>query len=97
MKNSAPSCYDVIRFPLITEKGSAFLQPQNKYLFAVATKATKPEIRKAVEKLFRVKVVSVSTMNCRGKVKRLRGRKGQAPDWKKAVVTLKEGDKIEFA
>ena len=68
----------------------------NAVLFAVDTRANKKEVREAVEKMFKVKVVDVRTMTVAGKVKR-RGRTlGLRPGWKKAVVTLKEGDKIEF-
>lgn len=88
--------YDVIREPLITEKGSK-LEKQGKYFFKVHSNAAKHEIRDAVEKIFNVKVESVNTMVVQGKWKRVRSRPGQTPDWKKAVVTLKAGHKIEFA
>ena len=91
------SHFDTIRFPLLTEKGTGILQPQNKYLFAVQPGAAAPEIRKAVEKIYNVKVLSVNVISCKGKTRRYRGRPGKRPDWKKAVVTLKQGDQIEFA
>jgi large subunit ribosomal protein L23 len=87
---------DIIRFPLVTEKGTSFLQPQSKYQFAVLPVATKPEIKKAVEKIYKVKVVSVHVSNFKGKKRRYRQQEGKKPDWKKAVVTLKEGERIEF-
>ena len=87
---------DVIKKPLITEKATLLKGTANAVLFAVDTRANKKEVREAVEKMFRVKVVDVRTMTVAGKVKR-RGRTlGLRPGWKKAVVTLKEGDKIEF-
>lgn len=87
---------DVIKKPLITEKATHLKGTSNAVLFAVDTRANKKEVREAVEKLFQVKVVDVRTMIVAGKVKR-RGRTvGLRPGWKKAVVTLKEGDKIEF-
>jgi large subunit ribosomal protein L23 len=87
---------DVIKRPLITEKATLLKGTANAVLFAVDTRANKKEVREAVEKMFKVKVVDVRTMTVPGKVKR-RGRTvGLRPGWKKAVVTLKEGDKIEF-
>jgi len=87
---------DVIKKPLITEKSTLLKGTANSVLFAVDTRANKKEVREAVEKMFKVKVVDVRTLIVAGKVKR-RGRTvGLRPGWKKAVVTLKEGDKIEF-
>lgn len=87
---------DVIKKPLITEKATLQKGTSNSVQFAVDTRANKKEVREAVEKMFKVKVVDVRTMIVAGKVKR-RGRTvGLRPGWKKAVVTLKEGDKIEF-
>ncbi|MEW6719127.1 MAG: 50S ribosomal protein L23 [Thermodesulfobacteriota bacterium] len=87
---------DVIKRPLITEKSTLLKGVSNCVLFAVDSRANKKEVRDAVEKSFKVKVVDVRTMNVAGKAKR-RGRTvGLRPGWKKAVVTLKEGDKIEF-
>jgi large subunit ribosomal protein L23 len=87
---------DVIKKPLITEKATLMKGTSNAVQFAVDTRANKKEVREAVEKMFKVKVVDVRTMIVAGKVKR-RGRTvGLRPGWKKAVVTLKEGDKIEF-
>jgi large subunit ribosomal protein L23 len=86
---------EIIKRPIITEKsmeGSTF----NKYTFRVDPDVNKIEIRKAIQEIFKVKVIKVHTMNVHGKT-RVRGRyKGTTPDWKKAIVTLKEGDKIEI-
>ncbi len=86
---------DVIKRPLITEK-SMEGTTLNKYTFEVATWANKIEIRKAIETIFKVKVLKVNTLNVPGKMKRYGKFSGYAPDWKKAVVTLKDGDKIEL-
>ena len=89
------SAYQIIRRPVITEKGLAIKENQNTLVFQVAPAATKTEIRQAVQDLFKVKVVKVNTLNVRGKYRRQRTKQaGQSPDWKKAIVTLKEGDKI---
>ena len=87
--------YDVIREPLITEKGTKQEKAQ-KYFFHVHKNANKHEIREAVERIFNVKVEKVNTMVIGGKWKRVRFRPGMTSDWKKAIVTLKEGQKIEF-
>ena len=86
--------YDIIRVPRITEKG-ARLQTLNKYLFWVDKKANKIQIKAAVEEIYKVKVASVNTTMQRGKQRRVRYVQGKSPDWKKAIVTLKEGSKIE--
>lgn len=91
------SIHDVIVRPLIlTEKGETLKEEQNKVLFEVAAKANKIEIKNAVEKLFNVQVLDVNTMIVRGKPGRIGRRFGKRPNWKKAVVTLVEGDTIEF-
>ncbi|OGW88499.1 MAG: 50S ribosomal protein L23 [Omnitrophica bacterium RIFCSPLOWO2_01_FULL_50_24] len=87
--------YDVIREPLLTEKGSKQAE-HRKYYFHVAKNAQKHEIREAVERLFNVKVEKVNTMCVGGKWKRVRYQPGMTSDWKKAVVTLKEGQKIDL-
>ncbi len=86
--------YEVIRRPVITEKAT-MLSEFNQVTFLVAPDATKPEIKAAVETLFKVKVTAVNTLRQKGKLKRFRGRLGQRPDTKKAVVTLAEGDSID--
>jgi large subunit ribosomal protein L23 len=86
----------LVRPLILTEKGNRMRENMGKYLFEVAEGATKVEIRQAVEKLFDVKVKSVRTMVCRGKPARLGRRKVVRPSWKKAIVTLAEGSKIEY-
>ena len=87
--------YEVLRRPLITEKGTA-LQAEGKYCFEVASGANKPQIKQAVEKAFKVKVTAVNVMTVPGKRQRMRGREVVTQSWKKAIVTLKPGDKIEL-
>jgi large subunit ribosomal protein L23 len=86
--------YEVLRRPLVTEKGTV-LQEQNKYMFEVAKGANKPQVKQAVEKAFNVTVKSINIMTVVGKKKRYGRAITQRPDWKKAVVTLKEGDSIQ--
>jgi len=86
---------DVLQRPLITEKNT-ILQAQNKYAFEVAGAATKYQIKQAVEKAFRVKVTGVNTVTVSGKTRRMGRRIYSTSPWKKAVVTLRAGDKIEF-
>jgi large subunit ribosomal protein L23 len=82
--------------PIVTERTSAAYQSRGEYVFEVATDATKPAIKQAIERLFGVKVTGVWTMNARGKTRRVgRGAAGQRPNWKKAIVTLRDGDTIE--
>lgn len=89
--------YDVIRRPLITEKSTLLKETQRLLCFEVHKDATKPEIKKAVEGLFNVKVQDVRVSNVHGKVKRQGRYSGRRPDWKKAYVVLKPGEKmIEF-
>jgi len=87
----------IILEPVITEKSTLASQEQNKYTFKVPLSANKIEIKKAVEELFNVKVLKVHTIRMRGKSRRLRFARGKTPDWKKAIVTLAPGHKIEFA
>ena len=91
---SDPRLYDVILSPLITEKAT-MASERNQVIFKVATNATKPQIKEAVEKLFDVKVKSVNTLNRKGKRKAFRGRPGVQSDVKKAIVTLEEGHRID--
>lgn len=89
--------HDVLRAPLITEKGSRLKDTENLYLFRVARDANKIQIRRAVEQIFKVKVESVRTVRVRGKTKRVGRRLGRRPDWKKAYVKVRAGEKpIEF-
>jgi len=87
--------YEVLRRPLITEKNTA-LQAQGKYAFEIAGGANKHQIKQAVEKAFKVEVTAVNVMTVPGKGRRMRGRQVLTPSWKKAIVTLKPGDKIGF-
>ena len=88
---------DVIVRPLIlTEKGELLKEEQNKIFFQVDMRANKIEIKNAVEKLFNVDVVDVNTMVVRGKPVRVGRQSDKRPNWKKAIVTLREGDTIEF-
>lgn len=88
--------YDVIVSPAITEK-STMASENNQVVFNVARKATKPEIKAAIEALFNVKVTGVNTLIRKGKTKRFRGTVGTLSDVKKAVVTLADGDSIDVA
>ena len=87
--------YNVIREPLLTEKGTDDRARRNAYHFRVPADANKVEIRQAVEKLFKVKVLRVNTLRVQQKVKRRGYSSGLTPAWKKAMVVLKEGDTIE--
>jgi len=86
----------VIRRPMITERQSELRERSNQYYFEVAPTANKHEIKQAVEHYFGVKVLSVRTLNYRGKVKRLGRFSGKRADWKKAIVTLAAGDSIDL-
>ena len=86
----------IILRPLVTERNMVLRDEQNKYAFSVHPRATKPEIRKAVEELFDVRVVSVTTLSMYGKGKRLGRSVGRRAAWKKAVVRVAEGQKIDI-
>jgi large subunit ribosomal protein L23 len=88
--------YRVIQSPVLTEKGTDDTGDRNAYHFRVPMDANKIEIRQAVEKLFKVKVLKVNTLRMMGKARRRGWVAGMTPDWKKAMVTLKEGDTIEI-
>jgi large subunit ribosomal protein L23 len=91
------SLHDVLRRPLITEKSTILKETQRSLCFEVHRDATKPEIKKAVETLFGVKVQAVRVANVHGKMKRQGRYQGRRPDWKKAYVVLREGEKmVEF-
>ena len=87
--------YDVLKKPLISEICTSLLQ-ENKYTFEVDPRANKTEIKQAVQSIFKVKVEKVNTMRVKGKTKRVRNIPGKTPDRKKAIVTLRKGDKIEI-
>jgi large subunit ribosomal protein L23 len=88
--------YGIIQRPLVTEKSLVQNAERNKVSFLVDHAANKQEIRAAVERVFAVKVIDVNTIHLKGKRKRTRTREGKRPDRKKAIVTLRPGDKIEF-
>ncbi len=88
--------YEVLRRPLVTEKNTAIQAPRGKYVFEVAAEANKEQVKQAVEKAFNVSVTRVNVMTISGKRRRIRGRMIMTPPWKKAIVTLKPGDKIEL-
>ncbi|MBW1790921.1 MAG: 50S ribosomal protein L23 [Deltaproteobacteria bacterium] len=88
--------FDVIKKPCLTEKGMTLQENNNQVVIKVNPSANKIEIKNAVEKLFNVKVDRVRTANMHGKKKRVGLRSGRCPDWKKAIVTLAEGHKIDF-
>ena len=88
--------YFIIRKPLVTEKGTTLAETANQFAFEVAPDANKVEIRKAVEKLFDVEVLSVNTMLRKGKTKGLGWRSWSRPDQKRALVKLKPGQTIDF-
>ncbi|MCH2546809.1 MAG: 50S ribosomal protein L23 [Alphaproteobacteria bacterium] len=88
--------YDVLQAPVITEK-STMASEHGKVVFRIGRNATKPQVKEAVEALFNVDVIGVNTALIKGKTKVFRGRKGVRSDYKKAVVTLKEGQSIDYA
>ncbi len=90
------SLYSVVKKPLISEKGTMVKGKNNQYIFEVARKAGKNEIKESIENLFNVSVRSVNTAIYKGKVKRVGKSIGKQSTWKKAIVTLKEGDVIDF-
>ncbi|MCW8917069.1 MAG: 50S ribosomal protein L23 [Magnetovibrio sp.] len=94
MSVSKERMYEVIRRPIITEKAT-LLSEHNQVAFEVAMDASKPEIREAIEGLFKVKVTGINTLIQKGKTKTFRGRRGKRDDLKKAIVTLADGDSID--
>ncbi len=92
--NTLVKSYDILRRPLITEKAT-LLAEANQVVFQVAKTATKPEIKQAVESLFKVKVKAINTIVHKGKKKTFRGRTGVQSDTKKAIVTLADGESID--
>ena len=89
------SPFEIIKSARLTEKGSIQSERYNQYTMVADRRANKTQIRQAVEELFKVTVVDVQTMSVHGKARRQRTHQaGKSPDWKKAIVTLKEGDKI---
>ena len=88
--------YKIIRKPVVSEKSTLLTERDNKYVFEVALEANKIQIKRAVEEVFKVGVKKVRTMRVRGKMKRVRVQLGRTPERKKAIVTLKQGDRIEL-
>ena len=89
------NAFEVIKTVRLTEKGTRQGEKYNQYTVVADRRANKTEIRQAVQELFKVKVTKINTLNVRGKARRQRTTQaGKAPDWKKAIVTLKDGDKI---
>jgi large subunit ribosomal protein L23 len=89
--------FDIVKTVRLTEKGTRQGEKFNQYTVVADRRATKPQIRTAVQELFKVKVTKINTLNVRGKARRQRtAQAGKASDWKKAIVTLKEGDKISL-
>ncbi len=89
------NAFEIVKTVRLTEKGTRQGEKYNQYTVVADRRANKTEIRQAVQELFKVKVTKVNTLNVRGKFRRQRtSQAGQAPSWKKAIVTLKDGDKI---
>ena len=88
--------FDVLRLPKLTEKTLRLKEEFNQFMFEVDPKANKIQIKESVEKAFKVEVLQVRTMNIRGKKKRLGRHQGRKSNWKKALITLKEGQTIEY-
>ena len=88
--------YEILRRPLITEKSTVEKDKGNKLVFEVDQRANKIEIKQAVEQMFKVNVLDVTTMTMRGKKKRVGRFFTKRPDWKKAMVTIKPGQRVEF-
>ena len=89
----------IIRRPILSDKGYRLMESQNQYLFEVAKDATKIQIKEAIERIYQKKGISVEkvrTMRVKGKQRRIRYKSGKRRDWKKAIVTLREGDAIEL-
>ncbi len=90
------TAYQILKRPLVTEKSTVEKDQRNKLCFEVDRRANKIQIKQAVEKIFKVNVLDVATLAMRGKLKRVGGHFTKSPDWKKAVVTIKPGQRVEF-
>ena len=96
MQKEMENIWRVVKKPLITEKSEWMREKLNQYSFLVDMNANKVQIKKAIEKIFEVKVDKVRVIRYKGKPKRVRFSKGRTPAWKKAIITLVEGDRIEI-
>jgi large subunit ribosomal protein L23 len=88
--------HEIVLQPLLTEKGTRLKEEANQYVFRVAPRANKIEIKQAIERLFKVTVLEVRTTQVEGKLKRMGRFQGRRPSWKKAIATLKPGDSIDL-
>lgn len=91
--------WQIIRRPILSDKGYRLMETRNQYLFEVAKEATKIEIKEAIETIYakkKIEVEKVRTMRVKGKMRRIRYKQGRRRSWKKAIVTLREGDNIEL-
>ncbi len=88
--------HKIIKKPVVSEKSTILIEKDNKYVFEVDTRSNKIQIKQAVEEIFKVSVTKVRTMRVRGKAKRVRFKVGLTPERKKAIVTLKKGDRIDL-
>ena len=88
--------YNIIKFPVVTEK-STKISENNQFVFKVDIDTSKEEVKKAIEKIFKVKVKSVNTINVKGKKKVFKGTKGKRSDYKKAVITLIKGETLDYS
>ena len=88
--------YDIIKFPVVTEK-STKISENNQFVFKVAINSSKGDIKKAIEKVFKVKVKAINTIKVKGKKKVFKGTKGKRSDFKKAVITLVKGETLDYS
>lgn len=88
--------YEIVKYPIITEKSTRLREKENKHSFAVDKRANRCQVKRAIEELYKVEVIKVNTAIFPGKKRRFGVHEGYRPDWKKAVVTLKEGQHIEL-
>lgn len=88
--------YAIVDYPILSEKGTRLSQKENKYVFRVNRRAGKLEVKRTIEKLYKVRVKHVNTIQVKGKKKRMGAVLGKRPDWKKAVVTLEKGHTLSF-
>ena len=88
--------YDIIKFPVVTEK-STKISENNQFIFKVAVDSSKEDIKKAIEKVFKVKVKAINTIKVKGKKKVFKGTKGKRSDFKKAIITLVKGETLDYS